>query len=75
MDLFSLHGELSAQQVRTTRETPRRVSVFDVIKAVTGAKNPRTGLGGLVQTVLVKVSDPWMSRTTPFPDADKIQLL
>ena len=41
MDLFSLHGELSAQQVRTTRETPRRVSVFDVIKAVTNVKNPR----------------------------------
>ena len=42
MALFKItQGEFEGAEIRTTSENPRRVSVIDVIKAITGNVNPR----------------------------------
>lgn len=51
MALFKItQGEFDGAEIRNTTENPRRVSILDVIKAITGNVNPRTTWADLQHT-------------------------
>ena len=80
--LFELPGDWTGCKVRTTTERARRVSVFDVIGAVSGGTNPRQKLADLRNThpSVVSLTDDWQfpgarQRPTPVVDARGLVVL
>ncbi len=51
MALFQItKGEFVGAEIRTTPENPRRVSVIDVIRTITGVSNPHDKLADMRKT-------------------------